>query len=159
MNQVLLSKWLKAVIIGTGVCDTVVYFLVFPFWGRDIIYAYPEFSSWYWPWLTFLWLTAIPCYIALVSGWKIVTEIGRDQSFCIENAKRLRLISILAAIDSAFVFVGNIVFLLLNMTHPGVFLIALFVVFGGIALTAVFAALSHMVLKAAKLREENDLTI
>jgi hypothetical protein len=159
MDQVRLSKWLKAVVIGTGVCGTVIYFLVFPMIGKDIVSDYPEFQSWYWPWQIFLWLTAVPCYIALVSGWKIAADIGRDHSFRFENAKRLKLISILAAADSIFAFAGNLVFMFLNMTHPVVIFMALLIVFGGIALSVVFAALSHMVLKAAKLREENELTI
>jgi hypothetical protein len=159
MDQVRLSKWLKAVIIGVGVCGAAVYFLIFPFMGKSITDDYPEFNSWYWPWLIFLWLTAVPCVIALVSGWKIAADIGRDHSFSMENAKRLRLISILAAADSALVFMGNIVFLFLKMNHPSVIFMALFVAFGGIALSVVFAALSHMVLKGAKLREENELTI
>jgi hypothetical protein len=159
MDQTRLSKWLKAVIIGTGICGIVIYLFVFPFLGHGIIIAYPQCSNWYWPWLIFLWVTAIPCYTALVSGWKITGEISKDNSFCVKNARRLRLISILAAVDSALVFIGNIVFLLLNMNHPGVFLLALFVVFAGIVITVVSAALSHLVLKAAKLREENEFTI
>lgn len=159
MDSIRLSRWLKAVLIGTGICGTVIYFFAFPFLGHDITDAYPEFRSWYWPWLDFLWLTAVPCYAALVSGWKIAGEIGRDNSFCVENAKRLRFISILAAADSALAFAGNLIFLLLNMNHPGVFLLALLIVCVGIALTVVAAALSHLVLKAAKLCEENELTI
>lgn len=159
MNQLKLSKWLKAVIIGTGICGTIIYFYVFPFWGRDMIASNPEFASWYWPWLIFLWLTSIPCYATLVCSWKIAKEIENDNSFCRKNANLLKLISILASIDSAFLFAGNIVLLLLKMNHPGVVLLAFFVVFAGITVTITAAALSHLVLKAAILREENELTI
>ncbi len=159
MDQVRFSKWLKIILVGVGICGAVIYCFIFPYLGKDIIADWPEFSGWYWPWLLFLWATAIPCYIALVYGWEIATDIGKDNSFCIENANRLKTIAILAAADSAFVFIGNVVFLLLNMNHPGVMLAALFVVFAGIAIAVAAAALSHLVLKAAKLREENDLTI
>jgi MFS family permease len=159
MDQVRLSRWLKAIIIGTGICGTVIYFLAIPMIGKAIVSEYPEACSWYWPWLIFLWLTAVPCYIALVSGWKIAADIGRDRSFSFENAKRLKLISILAAADSILAFAGNLVFYFLNMTQAVVFFMGFFIVFVGIALSVVFAALSHMVLKAAKLREENELTI
>ncbi|MEG6572426.1 DUF2975 domain-containing protein [[Clostridium] cellulosi] len=154
-----LSVWLKLAIIVTGICVTVIYFLAFPFLGKDIISDYPEFRSWFWPWLLYLWLTAVPCYIAIVSGWKVVKEIGRDHSFCIENAKRLKLISILAATDSALVLIGNIIFLLLNMNHISVILVALLIIIAGMDLSVLFAALSNMVMKATKLREENELTI
>lgn len=159
MNQLKLSKWLKAVIIGTGILGTIIYFYVFPFWGRDIIASNPEFTSWYWPWLIFLWLTSIPCYAALICSWKIAKEIKNDNSFSRKNASLLRLISILASVDSGFLFAGNIVLFLLQMNHPGVVLLAFFVVFAGITVTVTAAALSHLVLKAAILHEENELTI
>ncbi|OPJ59451.1 DUF2975 domain-containing protein [Clostridium oryzae] len=159
MNQLKLSKWLKAILIGAGICGTIIYLYIFPSWGRGIAVSNPEFEYCYWPWLVFLWITAIPCYATLVCGWKIVCEIGKDKSFSIKNANLLKLISIFMACDSAFFFAGNIIFLLLNMNHPGVVLLAFFATFAGIAITVTAAALSHLVYKAAKLREENELTI
>jgi len=159
MNQLKLSKWIKAVIIGAGICGTVIYFYAFPFWGNDIVDANPEFSICYWPWLLFLWITSIPCYGTLVCGWKIADEIGKDNSFCSKNANLLKLISIFAASDSTFFFIGNIIFLLLNMNHPGIVLLAFLVVFAGIAITVTAASLSHLVYKAVQICEENELTI
>lgn len=159
MNQLKLSKWLKAVVIGTGICGAIIYFYVLPFWGKDLIISNTEFNVWYWPWLTFLWITAVPCYIVLICGWKIAVEIGKDNSFSRKNANLLKTISVLAATDSVFFFVGNLLLLLLNMNHPGIIILSLFVVFAGIVVTVTSASLSHLVLKAALLREENDLTI
>lgn len=159
MNQLKLSKWLKAVIIGAGICGTIIYFYVFPSLGKDIIASNPEFSSWFWPWLIFLWITSIPCYAVLICIWKITKEIKKDNSFCKKNADLLKLIAIFAAGDSAFLFTGNIILLLLNMNHPGIVLLALFIVFAGIAITVTAALLSHLVYKAAQIHEENKLTI
>lgn len=159
MNQLKLSKWLKAVIIGAGICGSVIYFYVFPFWGKEIVASNPEFSFWYWLWLPFLWITSIPCYATLVCSWKIADKIGKDNSFCRKNANLLKLISILSACDSVFFFTGNIILLLLNMNHPGIVLLAFFVVFAGIVITVTAASLSHLVYKAAQISEENELTI
>ena len=74
-----------------------------------------------------------------------------------DNARCLRTVSLLAALDAAYFFLGNLVLLFLNMSHPGVVLMSLLVVFAGVAVAA--AALSHLVRKAALLQEENDLTI
>lgn len=106
----------------------------------------------------------MPCYATLVCSWKITDEIGKDNSFCRKNANLLKLISIFSASDSAFFFTGNIILLLLNMNHPGIvllvfILLALVVVFAGIAITVTAASLSHLVYKAAQIREENELTI
>ena len=159
MNQIKLSKWLKVIIVGAGICGTIIYFYVFPFWGKDIVASNSDRSLWYWPWLLFLWITSVPCYATLVCGWKIADEIGKDNSFCRKNANLLKLISIFAASDSAFLFIGNIILLLLNMNHPGIVLLAFFVVFAGIAITVTAAALSHLVYKATQISEEIELTI
>ena len=80
MEQKALSKWLKIIIIGVGICGLVGYFLVIPSFGQSLARQYPEFSGRYLPWLIFIWLTAIPCYIALFFGWKIAANIGGDRS-------------------------------------------------------------------------------
>ena len=159
MEQKALSKWLKIIIIGVGICGLVGYFLVIPSFGQSLARQYPEFSGRYLPWLIFIWVTAIPCYIALFFGWKIAANIGADRSFSVENANLLKWISWLAAEDSIYFFAGNVALLLLGMSHPGVVLASLLVVFAGVAITVAAAALSHLVRKAAALQEESDLTI
>lgn len=159
MEQKTLALVLKIVLVGLGAAGAIVYFWLLPMFGGDFARANAEYAYCYWPWLIFLWLTAIPCYLALGFGWSIATEIGRDNSFSDKNAKSLRNISILAAVDAVFFFLGNIFYLLLNMSHPGVFLLSCFIVFGGVAISVAAACLSHLVYKAAKLREENELTI
>ncbi len=159
MEQKTLSKWLKLIVIGMAVCGLIVYAIVIPSYGTSLVTSYPEFSNRYWPWLVFLWLTGIPCYATLVLGWKISARIGSDRSFSLENAKALKWISWLAAGDAGFFFAGNLLLLFLNMSHPGVTLLSLLIVFAGIAISVAAAALSHLVHKAAALQEQSDLTI
>ena len=159
MEQKKLSWWLKGIVIGIGLCGGVVYGYVLPVMGQGLVQDYPEFSGWFWPWLLFLWLTAVPCYMVLLDGWKIASEIGADRSFSTKNARLLKRISILAAGDCAFFFAGNLVFFILNMNHPSVFLASIFVILGGVAVSVAAAVLSHLVYKAAGLQEENELTI
>lgn len=159
MNQQYLAKWLKLVIIGVALCGIVVYGWVVPQYGQAIVYENPEFGHFYTPWLIFIWLTAIPCYLVLLCAWKIAKEIGADNSFSRTNAKQLKNISSLALFNSALFFTGNIVYLILEMNHPGVVILSLIVVFFGIAIAVASAALSHLVMKAALLQEQSDLTI
>ncbi len=159
MKQKTLSNWLKAIIVGALVAGTVIYAWIIPLLGRELVSMYPEFAKCYIPWLTFLIISGIPCYAALVFSWKIAANIGKDQSFSLANAKLLKGISVLAGADSAFVFVGNFALLLLNMNHPSIILASLFVVLLGIAISALAAVLSHLVRKAADLQEQSDLTI
>lgn len=156
MNQKNLSAWLKSIIIGIALCGVVIYLYVIPFWGKDIVALNPEFASYYWPWLIFFWITAVPFYCILFFGWQISSEIGKDNSFSKKNAKLLKLISIVTVSDTCIFFAGNIVFLLLNMNHPGIVLLSLLVDFAGIAVAVAAAALSHLISKAALIKEEND---
>ena len=159
MKQASLSKWLKFIILGVGVCGLIVYALVLPVLGLNITGSYPEWDDCFWPWLIFLWVTAIPCYIALAFGWKIAGNIGLDRSFSGDNATLLKWISALAAGDAAFFFLGNLVFFFLSMSHPSVVLLSMLVVFAGVAVCVASAALSHLVRKAADLQEQSDFTI
>ena len=159
MQQTTLAKWLKFIIIGVGICGLIVYAMVVPTTGISIVASNEEMGYRFWPWLIFIWATGIPCYIALAFAWKIASNIGADKSFSIANAKLLKWIAMLAAGDAAFFFLGNVTLLLINMSHPGVTLFSLLVVFAGIAVSIAAAALSHLVMKAAALQEQSDLTI
>lgn len=159
MQQQSLAKWLKAMIIGMGLVGLAFYGAVVPILGNDIISRHSEYSDWYYPWLVFLWLTAVPCYIVLYLGWKVSKNIGRDNSFCTQNAVIMKIVSTLTAGDSLFFFIGNIVYWLMGFNHPSMVLASLVIVFIGIAMTVGAAVLSHLIMKAAKLKEENDLTI
>ena len=160
MNQKNLSKWLKAIIIGTGIFGLIVFGWLVPAYGQSIASTEPALAYCYWPWLVFLWLCAVPCFVSLYFGWKIAENIKNDNSFSFDNAKHLKTISKLAAFDSAFFFAGNWALLFLDMNHPGVVIIfAPLVIFVGVAVAVVCAALSHLVYKSAVLQSENDLTI
>ncbi len=159
MKQKDLDKWLKVIIGGMGICGAVIYFLVIPSLGRDMVDRYPEFSGRFWPWLIFILGSAIPCYTVLVLGWRIAGNIGADRSFSDENARYMKWIAWLAAADSGYFFMGNIILLLINMSHPGVVLASMVVVFAGVVIAVAAGALSHLVAKAASLQEQSDLTI
>ena len=160
MRQKSLSNWLKFIIIGVGLCGLVIYLLVVPMLGQTVAVAEDGvFDHLYWPWLVFIWVTALPVCAALAFGWIIAVNIGKDRSFCVENARLLKWISGLAAGDAAFFFLGNVIYLLLGWSHPGVTLLCLVVVFVGVAISVAAAALSHLVMKAVLLQEQSDLTV
>ena len=159
MKQEHLAKWLKIIITGVAVCIAIVYVYIIPHFGQEIIFRFPEYSQWYLPWLVFVSVTAIPIIIALVYCWQVALEIGRENSFSYINAKSLKRISRLAFVDSVYFIVGNILMLILNMNHPGILFLSLMVMFAGIAISVAAAALSHLINKAAEIREENELTI
>lgn len=159
MSQKALANWLQTLIILAALCGAVLYGIVFPSVGERTVEKFPELAGWFWPWLLFLWGSAIPCYLVLWHGWRLMGTVRRDESFTRENAGRLGNISILAAVDSGYLFAGNLIFLLFSMNHPSVFIVLLLISLGGVSIAVAAALLSHLVYKAALLREEADLTI
>ena len=159
MEQKHLSKWLKLILVGVGIFGLIVYALVVPMYELSLRTQYPEFANRFWPWLLFIWVSGIPCFMVLYYGWKISTNIGNDQSFTNQNALSLKNISVLAAADAAFFFAGNIVLLCLNVSHPSVVIASLVIAFIGMAVSVASATLSHLVKKAAVLQEQSDWTI
>ena len=59
----------------------------------------------------------------------------------------------------AYFFAGNLIFMALGMSHPGIVLLSLAVDVVGVGIGIAAAALSHLVYNAAILKSENDLTI
>lgn len=159
MDQKRLSKWMKIIVIGAALCGLVVYAFVVPGLADEERTMYPEFENRYLPWLLFLLGTGLPCFAALIPAWMIAADMRKDKAFTAANAKRLKLICLLAAGDGAYFFAGNLLLLLLNMSHPGVFLACLMIVFAAGAIAIAAAVLSHLVGKAATLQEQADLTV
>lgn len=159
MKQKYLAKWLKMITIVVGVIGILIYFAAIPVLGGDTFNVFPELDFVFWPWIILIWITSIPCYIALVLFYKICNEIENDNSFSEKNAKLLKNISLLAIFDTIFFFTGNVVYSLLGINRLMIMLVSLFVVFVGIVIGILTAALSHFVLKASELKKENDLTI
>lgn len=159
MKQKYLSKWLKVITVITGIIIAVIYFIFIPFMGKDLVNISSKIDYEYWPWLILIWITSVPCYIALVLFYRICIEIGNDNSFSEKNAKLLKEISWLAIIDAILFFVGSLGFSLVWGSNILVIAGALMVVFAGLAIGILTAALSHMVLKASRIKDENDLTI
>ena len=104
MDQAKLSRSLKVILAGIGVCGVIVYFVVLPSIGDSLHASFPEFAAWHWPWMVFLWVTAIPCYAVLALGWRVAANIGKDRSFSRENARLLQRIGWLAAGNTVFFF-------------------------------------------------------
>ena len=145
MKQKKLANWLKIMIIGVGICGLFVYAMVIPPLGRWMLIS--------------VVLTLVPCYIALVHSWQVMSNIAKDESFTVENSKLLGRISSLARLDVVFLLVWSVLFFTMKLTNVQILVISLFFVFMGVVVSAIFAALAHLVMKAADLQDQYDLTI
>ena len=159
MRQKELEKWLKIVIIAVAICGLIVFSVAIPWIGHVLIAGDKNISNLYIPWLVLFLISAVPCYIILYQGWKVAGNIGIDKSFSLENADCIKLVSKLMLVDSIYFFGINICMWKVYVNHPGVILALVFIVFAGVVISVIAALLSHLVVKAADLQEQSDLTI
>jgi hypothetical protein len=159
MSAKSLSAWVRAAVVAVAICGFIGDGSVLPSLGMSIVRANPEFSSWFLPWLIFLWFVSLPCFAILVFIWKVAGAIRREKVFTMETAKWIKTAAIVLFADVGFFFAGNILFAILGMTHPGVLILSLFVDIFGIALAILAAVLSRYITKAAVLQEEGEGTI
>ena len=156
MGRVGLVRTLKGVIIFLALMAAVCYVKVFPVsiqdMGRD-----PETAWLVTPGIIAVSVSALPIAIALALFWMICTEIGRDNSFCRKNARLLTGIGFCALVDTGYCAVGAVT--LEFLVGSAVWLLGLGVCVVGLAIALAAFLLSHLVLKAADLKSENDLTI
>ncbi len=160
MTQKNLSYWLKAVIVVVALLGGWLYGLIVPMIAEEVG-AY--FEKLYLPVLLFLLGTGVPCFASLVFAWRVASEIGRDNSFSRINAKCMKVISVFALGDVIYFVLGMAVMALWHrIAFLWLFPLSLYCVFliiAGLAISVCSAALSHLILKAALIKEENDLTV
>ena len=159
MQHLELSRWLKITVIVISMFGLAFCFWIIPAFGSSLAKAYPEFAHLFWPCLIGIWIASSCVFVVLFCVWKICSEIGNDRSFSEKNARYLRVISKLALFDSVFCLAGPIILFLLNAMPCLVFLVILLIVVVGFSVSVAAAIISRLVLKAAVLKEDQDLTI
>ena len=160
MTQKTFANLLKAAVVLALLCCLAVYGLYVPALAEDCRSMEASLSSLYVPGLVFVELTFLPILIGLFFAWRVAADIGRDKSFTRENAGRMKNISYLALCDVAYFWLGILVFWFGFGAKSGPMLIlAALIGSAGIIVAVCAGALSHLILKAAVLREENDLTV
>ena len=157
MKRVGLVRTLKGVIVFLAVMVAVYYVEIFPARIQEMGLWEPELAWLVAPGIIAISLSAVPIAVALVLFWMICTEIGRDNSFCHKNARWLSGIGVCALIDTGYCAVGTVTLELI--AGSPVWLLGTAVCVVGLAIALAAFLLSHLVLKAADLKAENDLTI
>lgn len=159
MKQRELSLLLKAAIVVTALVTLLLLSLFAVSMANDMRRSAPEFAQLYWPCLIFLWASSLPFWAALVLGWRISDDMGRNNSFCQANARRLKWVCWLALVEAA-IYLGAFVALLVTaIGSPGIMFLLLFTILAGLVVAVIAAILSHLVDKAVALQQESDLTV
>ena len=162
MKKITMTRLLHAVLIVGAVLLAALFFWAVPMYGKYMATTEaPEFAYAYWPCLIWAWCFAAPIFAALIPAWRVCSSISAPEgAFTCSNARCLRWIAYLAFADAVICPAGMLTVGAMGAGSPGLVVmvtpaVMLFCVAVGIA----FLCLSYLVDDAAKLREENDLTI
>lgn len=150
------SKYLKILTVTAAILGVIIYLFAVPYFGSMVAEYAPEFSYCFWPWVIFIWITAIPVGRALFLCFMLATDLGCGRAFSLRSAKSLKGIADCAVIDSALFLLGNIVYLLLGINHPSIFIFSLFICFIGLGIFIVGKTLSQLISEAHELKSENE---
>lgn len=159
MKQSALALCLKICTVVIALIAAAVLYHILPT-GVDV--CLEEFPAYDWlalPSKLLIYLSSIPCAIALVAFYLICMEIGRDNSFCRANVKRLILIAACAICGVLFCTAEVLLLLSAGLLHPSIALLSIALSIFGMTVASAAAILSHLVEKACILREEHDLTV
>ena len=157
MKRVGLVRTLKGVIVFLALMVAVYYIEIFPDRIREMGRQNANVAWLVTPGIIAVSVSAIPIAAALILFWKICTEIGKDNSFCHQNARWLSGIGVCALIDTGYCAIGTVT--LEFLVGSPIWLLGTAVCVVGLAIALAAFLLSHLVLKAADLKAENDLTI
>lgn len=159
MSSRTLGFLMRVSVLAASICGVFLCLYIIPSWGEGIIYANPEFSGWFWPWLIFAWGVALPCFAVLVFVWKVSGAVTKDTVFTFLTAKWVKKGAVLLLFDAALLFVGNVILLLLGMNHPGMLLLSIIGDIFVVASALLASVLSRYLTKASVLQEETEGTI
>lgn len=159
MTQNKIAKALKIFTVCVGVVAAFFFFFYIPVIIWEISVMEPEAAWLRWPGTIGMWAIALLCYLALWEFWRICTRIGRDDSFCRENASSMLHIGILAFAVGVLILGGTIFLMVIEYLNAAGMLVIFFVLCVAAGIGILCVALSRLIENAASLKEENDLTI
>lgn len=155
VDQKNISYWLKGLDLVLAVMG-LVFALVMTF---AYLFIRAELPGMLWTSVFFLWYGVIFYYVMLFQFWKVSTEIGRMNSFSMENSKSFEIMSI-AGMAEAVGFLSKLVWLWYQKSlAPAVAGLIVFEILLACVFVVLTGALSKLIQNAYEMKRENELTI
>ncbi|MBQ9264203.1 MAG: DUF2975 domain-containing protein [Clostridia bacterium] len=159
MEHKKVSRYLIAAGILAALVGGVVFFVFVPFEAVLCRALYPEWAHLFWPGLALTWIIAGLYMFAMADYFRICGRIGKDQSFCMENARGLHRIAWLLIAAGGVILATALACFLGNVGNFGFTLMLLAVAVASAAMGVLAWGLGKLLARAVRLKEENDLTV
>ena len=160
MNQKRIARFLMAAGGMAGLGIIIVFGIFLPVIAGELKAMYPEYAPLYWPGLIGLWCAAAFFLLGLWEYFRVCARIGREHSFCRDNARSLARIALYMTLDGVLflgaMFAPGLVF---HLDIGPAWILFFLCALASFALGILAWGLGRMVQKAAAIQEENDLTV
>ncbi|EUJ51742.1 DUF2975 domain-containing protein [Paenilisteria rocourtiae] len=150
---------LRLIILFIGLVILVLCVLGLPSLAMDK--SNPEFTRRLYPILITMWIAAVPFFIGLYQGLKVLAYIDKKTAFSELSVRALKHVKYCALIISTLYFFSLPFFYLLAQHDdaPGLVVIGLVLTFGSIVVATFAAVLQKLLQEAVAIKSENDLTV
>lgn len=160
MKKTAIRLMLYGAIALLALLGAAVFFWFAPMMAQECLRMYPELARLYAPGLAFCGWIALLCYGMLFLFAGVARRVLRGDSFCGENARAFRRMGALALLAMLSMPVVQLIFGVANVdSGPGVLLLTVAGFMGFLAVALLLFPLAGLVDQAAKLQDENALTI
>lgn len=153
------TAFLKLAILIIGIIVLVFCVFLLPELASKAAKENSEYAFLKFPVLVGLYLTAIPFYLSLYQGLKLLLYIERKNAFSEITVTSLGHIKICAMTIIILYVIGIILLALQNALHPGIALVGAVIIFATLVISFFSAVLQELLRNALEIKVENDLTV
>ncbi|MDR0889975.1 MAG: DUF2975 domain-containing protein [Oscillospiraceae bacterium] len=143
----------RIAVICMALCGIVLSVWILYGFRHEIFSEHRKIAFLFRAWLLLVWTTALPCLGVLALEWKVAGAISRNETFTLRVAKWMKTAAMLIFVSVGIFFIGNLLFLCMNLTHPWILIASLLVDMVGVALAGIAASIGKYVEKKAMHKE------
>ncbi len=150
---------LKAVLVLSAIVLGFVVFGGVPAFMQHVTDVRPDLAGWDYIMRAYGLLLALPVWAVMVLLWLVFDTVPKNESFCMANVNRFRLIARLAAGDLILVLALGLFLVISGATPPFIMMCLTGATYLGIVAIIVFYVLAGLLQNAVAIKQDNELTI
>ncbi len=145
-------------VIGLGILALCA--LLLPVMWMDAYREYPLYGYVVRVIVAAMYLSAVPFYIGIYNGWRVLDAIDRGRAFTVRSVRALRTVAWCAGSISIIYLVSLPFFYIwAKGDAPGLMVIGLFLVGMPLIICVAVGLLRRLLVEAVTIKSENDLTV
>ena len=155
------TSFLKIAVILLGIPILALCIFVLPILVKDAAESNSEFAYVVYGFVTVMYVSAIPYFVALYQAFKLLNYIDKNKAFSEISVKFLKNIRNCAITISGLHVIGlPFIFIFAELDDaPGVVLVGMLFIFAPMVIAVFAAVLQRLLQEAITIKSENDLTV